>query len=532
MSSPTWAERVAGATLQASPRQVGAMPVVYPLVEKLQIRQTINGVHGSKAEIDLGRVVEVLVLNRLLSPQPLYQVGEWAEQTVIPQMFGLQVEQWYDQRFGRALDELHPVLGEAWAEIAARAVQQEGLDVSVLHWDTTSVYLEGEYEDSDLAEYGHSSDGFSDKKQVKLGLDVTDRERVPLLYRVLSGSTADDTTPVPNLQAIAAFLKRPECASLAVRPLVVGDCKMITPAAVAAAHAYHLYYLGPWETDNTVDAVLRSVSQAELESHPLDYRPVRGFPASQPFVPYCGLWQPFPVTYQDVTYADRALIVWSAGKQRLDEEKRKLYLKRLLNRLTEIQKHLNQGRYIRHEYTAQQIALAQRSNPAKGLVSVELTGTDRQLGLTFQIDRTALAQAQALDGRYLLGTNAAHLSADQALTLFKAQDRVEKRNAHLKGPLRVRPLFLHSDERIEGLVFITLLALLVSSLLELHCRRSGLHYSAEHMLQTFASLYATHQTFVDGSQYQQLGKLTTSQQKILDKLLFPPPSRYLNPLPD
>jgi len=325
MSSPTWAERVAGATLQASPRQVGAVPVVYPLVEKLQIRQTINGVHGSKAEIDLGRVVEVLVLNRLLSPQPLYQVGEWAEQTVIPQMFGLQVEQLYDQRFGRALDELHPVLGEAWAEIAARAVQQEGLDVSVLHWDTTSVYLEGEYEDSDLAEYGHSSDGFSDKKQVKLGLDVTDRERVPLLYRVLSGSTADDTTPVPNLQAIAAFLKRPECASLAVRPLVVGDCKMITPAAVAAAHAYHLYYLGPWETDNTVDAVLRSVSQAELESHPLDYRPVRGFPASQPFVPYCGVWQPFPVTYQDVTYADRALIVWSAGKQRLDEEKRKLY---------------------------------------------------------------------------------------------------------------------------------------------------------------------------------------------------------------
>jgi len=531
MSSSTWAERVAGATLQSSTRQVGAVPVVYPLMEALQVRQTINAVRRSKADIDLGRVTEVLLLNRLLSPQPLYRIGEWAELTVIPQMFRLQVEQLYDQRFGRALDELHPMLGEAWAEIAARAVQQEGLDMSVLHWDTTSVYLEGEYEDSDLVEYGHSSDGFSDKKQVKLGLDVTDRERVPLLYRVLSGSTADDTTPVSNLKAIAAFLKQPACASLVVRPLVVGDCKMITPAGVAAAHAYHLYYLGPWESNNTVDAVLRSVSQTELESHPLDYRPVRSFPASQPFVPYCGVWQPFPVMYQDVTYEDRALVVWSAGKQRLDEEKRKTYLKRLLNRLAEIQQHLNQGRYIRREYAAHQIALAQRSNPAKGLVSVELTGTDRQLGLTFQINRTALAQAQALDGRYLLGTNAVHLSANQTLTFFKGQDQVEKQNAHLKGPLRVRPLFLHSDERIEGLVFITLLASLVSSLLELHCRRSGLHSSTERILQTFASLSAIHQTFVDGSHYQQLGELTPSQQKILDKLLFPPPSRYLNPLP-
>ena len=532
MLSLTWAERVAQATLQTSPRQIGAVPVVYPLIENLRIRETINALRGSKADIDMGRTMEVLLLNRLLSPQPLCRVGEWAEQTIIAQMFGLQVEQLYDQRFGRALDELHPVLGEAWVEIAARAVQQEGLDVSVLHWDTTSVYLEGEYEDSDLVEYGHSSDGFSDKKQVKLGLDVTGRERVPLLYRVLPGSTADDTTPVPNLEAIVAFLKRPECASLTVRPLVVGDCKMITPAAVAAAHENHLYYLGPWETNNTVEAVLRSVSQAELESQPLDYRPLRHFPAKQPFVPYCGVWRPYPVTYRNVTYEDRALVMWSAGKQHLDEEKRKACLKRLLNRLAEIQEHLNQGHYIRREYAAHQIALAQRGNPVKGLVDVELTGTDRQLALAFKLNHTALAQALALDGRYLLGTNAQHLSASQTLTFFKAQDRVEKKNAHLKGPLCVRPLFLHSDERIEGLVFITLLALLVSSLLELRCHRAGLRYSAERTLQTFTSLYATHQTFVDGSQYQQLGKLTTAQQQILEKLRFPLPNRYLNPLPD
>jgi len=399
MTSLTWAGRIAAATVQSTPRQVGAVPVVYPLLEELRVRDTINALRQTGADIDLGRLVEVLTLNRLMAPQPLYRVGKWAAQTVVVSMFGLVVQKLYDQRFGRGLDDLYPILGEAWVALAARAVQQEGIDLSVVHWDTTSVYLEGEYEDSELAAYGHSSDRRSGNKQIKVGLDVTSRERMPLLYRLLNGSTADITTPVPNLDAIAAFLRRPECAGMAVRPLVVGDCKMITPAAVAEAHQHHLYYLGPWESSTVVREVIRSVSDAALAANELSYRPKRRFPADRPFVPYRGVWRPFPVTYEGETYDDRALVVWSAGKQHLDEEKRKVYLKRLLNRLEEIRRHLNQGRYIRREYTAHQIALAQRGNPAKRLVMVELTGSDRHLALSFRIDREALAQAQALDGR-------------------------------------------------------------------------------------------------------------------------------------
>jgi len=530
MDSYTWAERIAAVTVRSTPRQVGAIAVVYPLLEALKVRETINGLHATRADIDLGRVTEVLVLNRLLAPQPLYRVGEWCEQTVAASMLGLAGEQLYDQRFGRGLDDLQPILSAAWVALAARAVQQEGIDLSVLHWDTTSIYLEGEYDESELAAYGHSSDHHSDNKQVKIGLDVTSRERVPLLYGLLNGATADISTMVPNLAAIAAFLRRPECAELAIHPLVVGDCKMITPPAVAAAHQHHLYYLGPWETNTAVEAIIRSVDQAELQANELSYRPKRRFRADQPFVPYQGVWRPFPVTYHDATYPDRALVVWSAGKQRLDEQKRKGHLKALLDRLAEIHSHLNRGRYIRREYAAQQIALAQRGNSAKGLVVVQLTGEDRHLAMTFHIDRMALAQAQSLDGKYLLGTNAPHLTASEALACFKAQDGVEKRNADLKGPLQVHPLYLHSDQRIESLVFITLVALLVRTLLELRCRRAGLTYSAERVLQAFAPLYATDQTFVDGSQLTQLGSLSAFQQRVLDRLGFAAPQRYLHKL--
>lgn len=531
MTSFTWADRITAATVKSVPRQVGAVPLVYPLLEELRVRETINALRQTRADIDLGRLVEILTLNRLMAPQPLYRVGEWVDRTVVAPMFGLAVQKLYDQRFGRGLDDLHLILGEAWVTLAARAVQQEGIDLSVIHWDTTSVHMEGEYEDSELAAYGHSRKRRSGEKQVKVGLDVTSRERMPLLYWLLSGSTADITTPVPNLEAIAAFLRRPECAGLAVRPLVVGDCKMITPPAVAAAHQHHLYYLGPWESSTVVQEVVRSVNETELTANELSYRPKRRFPADQPFVPYRGVWRSFPVTYEGETYNDRALVVWSAGKQHLDEEKRKVYLKRLLNRLEEIHGYLNRGRYISREYTAHQIALAQRGNPAKRLVTVELTGSDRHLALSFRIDREALAQAQALDGKYLLGTNAFHLSASEALVHFKAQDGVEKRNADLKGPLRVRPLYLHSDQRIEGLVFITLLALLVRAIIELRCHRVGLNYTAERILRAFTPLYATDQVFVDGSRLTQLGEMTPFQQRVLDDLHFPSPARYLQKLP-
>ena len=220
-------------------------------------------------------------------------------------------------------------------------------------------------------------------------------------------------------------------------------------------------------------------------------------------------------------------MVWSESNQRLDEEKRKHHLKALLNRLREIQGYLNKGRYISKEYTAQQIMLAKRRNPAKSLVDVELSGQDRALRLKFVINRQKLAEAIALDGKYLLGTNHPHLTAEQTLTYFKGQDRIEKRNGVLKGPLRVRPIYLQNDQRIEGMVFINMVALLAWSILELRCQRAGLPYTGQRILNEFAPLHATDQTFTDGSRLCQTGDVSDFQRAVLNGLQFSPVDAYL-----
>jgi len=526
------AQELGKAIIAIRPRQIGALPLVYPILDALQVRQTTNALVPSQADVDLGRVVLLLVLNRLLSPQPLYHVQEWMVETVLPEMLGVSTEQAYDNRLGRALDQLYPHLGELWARLVSRAIHVYGLDLNVLHWDITSIYFEGVYGDSDLARYGYSRDHRPDTKQVNLEVDITHDGYVPVLYHILPGNTADITRPEPHLQALLRFFARPELTDRRLHPLLVSDSKMVTAEAVLACHQYGLFYLGPVPGGIAIDALLRSVAAEELAAHPLDYRPKRVKADDPAFVPYQGVWRSFPFEHEGQQVIDRVLVVWSDGKQRLDEQKRKTYLKRLLNQLENVQQKLNTRRYKKRSYVEQRLDSIQQGNPAKGLVDIHLHGQDEALTLTFRINRSKLAEAQALDGRYALATNAPHLNAHQTLCLFKGQDGVEKRFRTVKGPLLVRPLFVRNDQRVEGLVFITLLALLTRAILERVCRQHGLEVTAQRLFHAFTALQAVDLVWRDGSNQRRASEMTLFQEQVIETLDWFPPQTYarLTPL--
>jgi transposase len=507
----------------------------YPILERLGLRGIVNTLRPTEADLDLGLVILVLVLNRLMAPAPLSWVNHWLADTAVAEAVGVSANKLYDQRLGRALDAIHPHLGEIWARLAVRAVQEWKLDLSVLHWDITSLYFTGAYAESELLRRGYSRDHRPDTKQINLEADVTHKTRVPVGYRVLPGQTADITRPAEHLQALLRFLARPELADLKLRPTLVSDGKMVTPQAISDCHHHGYFYLGPLPSNKDVQRLLRSVTSKELAQHELAYRPQRQA-RDAAFVPYQGVWRTYRVTVPPPTalpqgaervYQDRALVVWSAGKARLDSNKRRTYLKRLLDELDNIRGQLNRGRYSERDYVVERIGSVRRGNPAKNLVWVDLQGTDGQLQLKFHLDRDKLAAAQTVDGRYALATNAEHLSANEALTLFKGQDDAEKQFRAVKGPLAVRPIFLHSDQRIEGLVFVTLVALLVRALLVVQCQQAGLSISADRLLAEFATCSVIDLTLTDGSHVRQVTAPTAFQTQVLSLLGVPPCEHYL-----
>ncbi len=92
---------------------------------------------------------------------------------------------------------------------------------------------------------------------------------------------------------------------------------------------------------------------------------------------------------------------------------------------------------------------------------------------------------------------------------------MEKGFRRLKGPIRLRPVYLHKEERIAGLVFVNMLALLVYSVVELKCQRGGLRITTEAVLKRFAYLTVITTTFVDGSVQVRVERLSRRQREVV-----------------
>lgn len=509
-------------------KALGAIPVLLPILEKVGLREIVGAAVPSFNDVDNGTVALILCLNRLLAPQPLYKVENWLADSSLPEYLGVEAGKLHDDRLGRFLDELAPHLEEIWQGLCLRALVHYQVDLSVILYDLTSFYFEGDYTDNADVTYGYSRDHRPDTKQRVVALNVSGQEGVPLLYSLLAGNTADSTTPQANLLRLRSFLDHlPEPPRW---PLLVCDRALVSEEMLVRSFGQGVHLLGP--LDDRLEAVrtqLRQFSAEELRQHPLSYRPQRAKPTDP--VPYYGVLHPqsfeAEIDEQTVSVPGQVLVVLSESKERLDREHRQAELKKLEEGLQGISSKLNQRQYKRREYVLQQLDHLQRGNKAKRLLDVILAGEEGALELHWAVNEEKLAQARALDGKYLLATTK-RVGADEMLQGSKLRDRVEKRISLFKGPLRVRPIYVQSETRISGLVFLTLVALLVFSILELELRRAQQPQTGRAVLEGFENLRAVCLLFRDGSALWRVGEVSPYQANIIAVLGFPPPQTYLN----
>ncbi len=505
-------------------RWLGAIPILIPILQSLNVVSIINRYCPCQADVDEGTVALVLALNRLMSPRPLYKVADWMAETILEETLGISAQKLHDRRIGDLLDAIHPHIDNIWKDIVHQAFQEYGISLDFIHYDITSLYFEGEYEDADLVDYGYSRDNRPDCKQVNLRLNITDEDGIPVAFKVINGKTTDRTTPIENMRALRELLDAmPNSSDI----IIISDQGMLDRDVIIQYHQQDIGYLGPLPTLKEYDDVLMSVSTAELQQHPLEYHPSNQ-KENEPAV-YYGVLRRISISGKRLegTVEAQALVLYSTNKARLDEDKRSTLLNRFIARLETIQKHLNVRKYKKKAYTLAQIGKAQSKYAyVQNLVDIQLTGVDGKLALRFSVNDDQVAEAKERDGRYMLATNRP-LSEEEMLTLFKRQDRIEKHIRTIKGPIRVRPMFLHKQERIESLVFICMLALLVFSILEMLAKRAGISMTGESILKQFQTSAVIHTTFRDGSCWKQLAPLTQFQSQFIQALSLPDPGIYL-----
>jgi len=79
----------------------------------------------------------------------------------------------------------------------------------------------------------------------------------------------------------------------------------------------------------------------------------------------------------------------------------------------------------------------------------------------------------------------------------------------------VRPIYVHSDERIEAMLLINMLALLVYSLLEREMRQHGLPLTTRRLIERLEDLTVIETQCWDGSVLQRLTPVSQEQQQLI-----------------
>lgn len=475
--------------------KLGALPVLYALLETLEVRQIINRHCRTKAEVDQGTVALVLVLNRLLLPLPLSQVSDWVGQTVLVAVLGIPATKFNDDRLARTLDALYEHLGPIWLEIIEVAIRKANIDLSVIFYDVSAFVAHGSYGESELVDFGFAHNTPSNKRKAKVGLDVTADGNIPWYYQLWSGRTADQATVASNLENLAGWLNRHGYPLQ--ETLIVGDRAMLNAEIAITYDEKGLRHLTGLRTLSTEHKELVYRWSDEQFKH---------FPIVDDSDPqYWGRGCQVTFTHEEKSVTHQGLVVVAGPLRDQLRQARQTKLDALDAELCELRSRIGQARLTTKKAVQRSLNARLKQSTVAGFLLTDVQQLpDGQVTLHWTLNQQALAEAERKDGRYLLVTNDFSLSHHEMFRLYRQKDGVETCFHVCKSDLQVSPLFLHKDKRIASMIFLNMVALLAYNLLQRQVQQHGLPMTTRRIIQQLEHLVVIDTTCIDGSSYRRL----------------------------
>jgi transposase len=452
---------------------IGAMPLVVPLLERLDVAGIVDRAcpMRGRAHLTHGEVIAALVANRLTAPRPLYDVAGWANTYAVNDWLGAPGALLNDDRLGRALDVVAGRIDEIASGVALAAIGAFGIDAARLHWDFTSVAFCGAYDDQDPASarigYGHSSDRKGHRRQLKVA-HATTAAGIPLFGRVVDGARHEGAETGQLLEQLRAM-------AAPRRLLLVADSALVNRANLAAADHSSIRFVS--RLPRTFDYETDALAQPAGAWRTLTYRAQRAerlppaerpsFQAAESTIDMVGP--------DNISRRFRVLYIYGSEEASAARASRARLLSRAEEALASIERGLAANARQDPERVERRVAKAVANGRVGQWLRTEVTGDDHgDVCLGWWRDAEALAEAKRRDGLYALVTNMAphQCSASRLLALYKDQALSERAHHFLKGPLAVRPVFLHSNRRAAALVAVCSIALLIYGLVEAETRQA------------------------------------------------------------
>jgi hypothetical protein len=418
-----------GAVRVDSDVSIGPALVFGRLWQELGIAEVIGQALADRHfGFEVERAVFLTVLHRLMDPGSDRAAEKWKQDFRISGAGDIELHQlyramgWLGQPTGPVSDHGIPELGvrttkDRIEELLFARRRDLFSSLSVLFFDTTSIYFEGEGGES-LGQWGHNKDSRPDLKQMVVGAALDEQGR-PVACELLPGNATDVKLFFP---AIKALQSRFEAGSFCV----VADRGMISQATLQALEA----------PGSGIDYILgcRMRRNKEVRDEVLG---ADGDLVQEVCFDRQASREPLVLELKEVRIEDRRYVVcFNPEQAKKDAADRQAIVESLREKLKQGDKALvgNKGyrKYLKRE--GEQAA--------------------------FRIDEEKLQEEARYDGLWVLRTNT-RLSAQEVAFQYKQLWMVEQAFRAVKSVLETRPIYHKCDDTIRGHVFCSFLALML-----------------------------------------------------------------------
>jgi transposase len=450
-------------------REAGTVHVGYTFWKRL-------GLDGILTELGLGPRTRGLacavVLNRLIAPSSEHAMPQWIRSTALGDVLEADFSDLAEDALYRTMDKLEPHREAIESALVERETELFTLDRTVFFYDLTSTYFEGVARKNGKAKRGYSRDKRPDCKQVVVAL-VVNRDGFPLFHEVLEGNVQDRATLAEMLNRIDARI------GLVEGQTVVVDRGMAYPENLDMLrhHPKHLRYLV-------------ATRQSERDRFLADLEGVEGFEEVLR-VPSPG--NPFQKKSQirvkrKQHEGETYVLCVSSERVAKDRAIREKQEGRLLRDLEALHKRIGRGGLADPVKIGEAIGRLKERYPR--VARYYEMGYDSQTKtFSYSVRAERRRQAEELDGSYLLRSNRADLSADDAWRTYMLLTRAENAFRDMKSPLVLRPVYHQVERRVDTHIFLSLLAYHLLVAIEKTLLDQGVHTS----WHTVRDILKTHQ---------------------------------------
>lgn len=335
-----------------------------------------------------------------------------------------------------ALDELI----KRQSRIQRRIAEERLTDGCLILYDITNIWMEGEYADSELVDYGRAKNGKRGYKQVAIGL-IADKHGCPVAVEIFRGNTSDQTTVKEQVQRLAEQYGVNEI-------IFAGDRGMLTPKRIDEVNAEGFKTLTALTHPQIITLLEKRVIELDLfdQSHIAEIRD-----PDRPAVRYM-LCMNAETRKRERTTRQSLINATEAALERIEKVKRKRRAQDVAAQIGKVLGKYKVGKFYQWHVCDQ--------------------GRVR-----WSLDTEMVEREKALDGCYVIRADVAEniMGPEECVKGYKSLQQVEKAFRNLKTvALEIRPVFHKTDQRIKAHVFICMLA----------------YYVLWHAVQRLAPLFA------------------------------------------